>query len=73
MTKPKKLRWVEAQGMKYVRIPEVDDCTGCDFDKGEMYCGQVICKGENGNGWIYIPLEVQHIPHLTKKGKKLNG
>jgi hypothetical protein len=58
--------------MKYVGISqdesELDTCEGCAFDDHtplQPYCRQVVCKDLQG----YVPIEVQHIPHLRKVGK----
>jgi hypothetical protein len=65
-----KHKWLEVDGLRYVAIYEDDynHCNACAFIDTD---GQDVCKKVACSDHIYIPLEVQHIPNLRKKGKKL--
>jgi hypothetical protein len=81
----KKLRWVEIDDLKYVRVlqdipdgdAEVNElCTGCVFKQGELepYCMSISCgeqKHEQSIHYKYIPIEPQHIPNLSKRKDKV--
>ena len=63
-----KLRWVEIDGMKYVENYEDDynHCARCSLeDLPVSFCKQVDCSANI----VFIPLELQHIPNLRKRGK----
>jgi len=64
-----KHEWIEVDGLKYIAVYIDHHCDKCafwvDYNNSHV-CGKVNC----GNR-IFVPLEVQHIPNLRKKGKKL--
>lgn len=65
-----KHKWIEVDGLKYVAIYKDLYCDKCAFwvDNHNSYvCKKVVYCADH----IYVPLEVQHIPNLRKKGKKL--
>ena len=67
-----KHEWIEVDGLKYIAVYEVErnTCDKCafwqDYEHAVDVCRVVKCSDH-----IYVPLEVQHIPNLRKKGKKL--
>lgn len=81
----KKLRWVEIDDLKYVRVlQDIPDghadanelCRGCVFEEGELesYCMSIHCTEDEfkkSTHYKYIPIEPQHIPNLRNRKDKV--